>query len=525
MTSIENDVPDTKSGLDSIITVLRRRYRLILACILVAAGSAFAISQFQENEYTATASLLFRDPGFAQNIFSGESVASSGTDPVRQAATNLKLVELQIVSERAAKLLDLGLTAKELRERTRVSAEGTSDVVSVEATDPDPEAARMIADTFASEFIAFRAKADRSKLLEAKRLADQEFEELDPAEQRGVRGRQLSQGSERLGILASLQTGNAELVQKAALPRTPSSPKTSRNVVVGGFLGLILGIILAFGFERFNRQLRDPEEAGEAFDLPVLATIPTSEAIYGSNDGRPVGDLPFFEAESFRMLRASLRYFNVDNEVRSVLVTSNSAQVGKSTIAWNLACSSITSSRTVLVETDLRKPSLARQHGVKIGPGLAELLTHQIELDQAIQTIPINTARAADSASGVSLDIIVAGSVPPNPAELLESQAMAGILRKLKDRYELVVIDTAPTGVVADAFPLVGQVDGVVIVARIGQTTREEAETLRAQLDRLDAPLLGVVSNGVKVKRGGKYGGYGYYGTEQSKGTAGAESS
>lgn len=109
-----------------------------------------------------------------------------------------------------------------------------------------------------------------------------------------------------------------------------------------------------------------------------------------------------------------------------------------------------------------------------------------------------------------SLDLIVAGSVPPNPAELLESQTTPETLRDLKERYDLVVLDTAPTGVVADAFPLVSQVDGVVIVARIGQATRDEAETLRS---RLDAPLLGIVSNGLEVRHRGKYG---YYGSEEA---------
>lgn len=513
MAPAEHNPPDTKSGVLSIITVLRRRSRLIVLCALVAAGSAFALSLFQQKEYTATASLLFRDPGFAQNIFSGESVASSAIDPNRQAATNLQLVELQIVGRRAAEELDLGITGKELQGQIKIAAKGNSDVVSVSATNPDPETARLIADAFASEFIAFRAEADRSKLLEAKRLADREFEALDPEEQRGVRGKQLSQGSERLGILASLQTGNAELVQRAVLPVTPSSPKPLRNGVIGGLLGLVLGIGLAFSFERFNRQLRDPDEVREAFGLPVLAVIPESEAISASNEGQSAQELPFLEAESFGMLRASLRYFNVDKEIKSVLITSSSAQVGKSTVAWNLACSATKTSRVVVVESDLRKPSLARVHGVKVGPGLAEVLTHQVDLDEAVQTIQIDLTPDEEE-TRATLDLISAGLVPPNPAELLESNTMAETLSELKERYDLVIIDTAPTGVVADAFPIVGQVDGVVIVARIGQTTRDEAETLRAQLDLLDAPLLGIVSNGVKVRRGGKYGGYGYYGTE-----------
>jgi capsular exopolysaccharide synthesis family protein len=219
------------------------------------------------------------------------------------------------------------------------------------------------------------------------------------------------------------------------------------------------------------------------------------------------------ENESFRTLRASLRYFNVDHDMRSVLITSGAAQEGKSTVAWNLARAAATSSKAIIVESDLRNPSLNRQHGLAMGPGLAELLTHQIELDSAIQSMPIATGTNGASRDERRLDVIVAGSMPPNPAELIESQAMSDVLSQLVERYDLIVIDTAPVGVVSDAFPLLRKVDGVIVVARLGQTTRDAAERMRDQLGRLEAPLLGVVANGVKLKRRGKYGyGYGYYG-------------
>ena len=108
--------------------------------------------------------------------------------------------------------------------------------------------------------------------------------------------------------------------------------------------------------------------------------------------------------------------------------------------------------------------------------------------------------------------MIVSGSLAPNPAELIESQAMSEVLSRLAERYELVVIDTAPVGVVSDAFPLLRKVDGVIVVARMGQSTRESAEQLREQLGRLDAPVLGIVANAIQTRRGGRYG-YGHYGS------------
>jgi capsular exopolysaccharide synthesis family protein len=232
-----------------------------------------------------------------------------------------------------------------------------------------------------------------------------------------------------------------------------------------------------------------------------------------SNEGTAAAELPFVENEAFRMLRASLRYFNVDSDVRTVLVASYMAGVGKSTVTWNLARVAATSSKVVIVETDMRNASLAAQHGLAPGPGLAELLTHQVGLEEAIQAKPI--AAGANGAGGGerSLDVIVAGASPPNPAELIESAAMDEVLAKLAERYELVVLDTAPMGVVSDAFPLLGKVDGAIAVTRIGLCTRDSAAHLREQLTRLEAPVLGIVANAIKLRRGGRYGYYGgHYG-------------
>jgi capsular exopolysaccharide synthesis family protein len=516
------------SDLSRVLTVFRRRAVLIIACIVVAGGAALLVSELQTKEYSASASLLFRNPGFAEDLFGTTSAASIPTDASREAATNQKLVGLDIVGTRAAKYLP-GLSPEEVSEMVSVSSEGEADVVSVTATSPDPAQAKVVANTFARQFISFRAGTDRSKLLEAKRLAEHGFNELSPEQKKGARGQALSRGVEKLGILASLQTGNAELVQPAELPTSPSSPKPLRNTLLGVVLGLLIGVGLAFLFEQLNRRLREPEEVEEAFQLPILAVVPESKAIMATNDGAGAPPLPFAENESFQMLRASLRYFNVDTEIQSVLIASNSAGAGKSTIAWNLARVAANSSRVVIVETDLRKPSLGRQHGLRMGPGLAALLTHQADLDEVLQSKQFVPAVNGNQPGGSeqSLDVIVAGPPPPNPAELLESKTMRDVHAQLRERYDLIVFDTAPVGVVSDAFSLLRQVDGVIAVARLGHSTRDHAEHLREQLERLEAPTLGVVANGVKARRGGKYGyGYGgYYGEPESKKKSGASES
>jgi succinoglycan biosynthesis transport protein ExoP len=490
--------------------MLKQRAWLIVLCAVVATSAALGISLLQQDQYSASASLLFRNPGFAENLF-GNSASAPATDPTREAATNEELVGLEVVSKRTADRLE-GLTPEEVSGMVSVSASGEADIVSVTATSPDPQQAKQVANTFAAQFIAFRAEADKSKLLEAKRLAEEEYGRLTPEQQTGPRGVALSSGVEKLGILASLQTGNAELVQPAELPTSPSSPKPLRNAVVAAIIGLLLGLGLAVIFERLNRTLRDPEEVRDAFGLPILAAVPESKAIAASNMQTAAVELPFLENEAFRMLRAQLRYFNIDRDLRTVVVSSHAAGVGKSTVAWNLGRVAATSVRAIVVEADLRNPTLSAQHGLRPRPGLAELLTHQVELDEAIQPKALAAGTNGAGADGGQVDVIVAGTTPPNPAELIESETMGDILTELAKRYELVVVDSAPIGVVSDALPLLRMTDGLLVVARIGETTRDTAHELRDQLDRLGVSALGVVANAVKVRRGGRYG-YGHYGS------------
>jgi polysaccharide biosynthesis transport protein len=508
---------ERRTDFERIGAIFRRRWWVVVLCLVLGAGGALGVSLLQQKQYSASASLLFRDLGFAQDLFGGAE-SSVTADPTREAATNEKLVGLNIISARTAKHLP-GLSAKDVREMIKVESQGEADLVEVTATSSDKVEARRVANEFARQFISFRTNADKSSLLRSKRLAEGEFKSLGAGEQKGVRGRELSSAAEKLGVLASLQTGNAELVQPAELPTSPSSPKPLRNTVLGAVLGLVLGIIGAFILERLNRRLRDPEEIRDVFELPVLATIPESKAIAAANSSSGPGELPFAETESFRMLRASLPYFNVDVDICTLLVTSHGAGVGKSTVAWNLARIAATSANAIVIEADLRNPTLARQHGVRSSAGLAQVLTHQIPIEEAIQSVPVAGGMAGADGAPATLDVLVSGSAPPNPAELLESDAMKEVLSQLRTEYDLVVIDSAPIGVVADSFPLVRIVDGVLLVARIGHSTKESSGDLREQLRRLEAPALGVIANGVKPRRADKYG-YGYYGGPASEAQA-----
>ena len=316
-----------------------------------------------------------------------------------------------------------------------------------------------------------------------------------------------------MDALQAIQTGNAERVQRADVPTSPSSPKTLLNVLLGAIVGLVLGGALALILERSDRKLRDPRELEETFALPVLASIADEKALRQSDDG--LRGLLSSNPGALQMLRTRIRYFNVDREIRSVLVTSAAPGDGKTTIAWNLAASSAMAGvKAILLEADFHRSNVAARTGAAPLPGLSELLSGQSSLENTIQKLPVASGENGAHPEA-TVDVVVAGSHPPSHVKLLESAEMAGLLERLRAEYAMIVVDTPPVSVVADAIPLMRHVDGVIVVAQLNRTTRDEASSLGQQLRGLDAPTLGVVANRVSPRA--YYGYYGYY--EQGNGS------
>jgi capsular exopolysaccharide synthesis family protein len=191
-----------------------------------------------------------------------------------------------------------------------------------------------------------------------------------------------------------------------------------------------------------------------------------------------------------------------------VLVTSPGEGDGKSTVARNLAAAAaLGSARVLLVEADLRNPSFARLMKASSTVGLSHALAGLAQLEDVVQRVPVIGYGEKETSDPI-VDVITAGPLPPNPADLVGSDRMLEIIRNAERRYELVVIDTPPTLVVSDAIPIVNQVSGVIVVTHLGKTTRDAATHLRNQLDHLGAHTLGVVVN--YVGRRSSYYGYGY---------------
>jgi capsular exopolysaccharide synthesis family protein len=498
---------DPALGLHRALGILRRRFLLIAFCVVLVAGSAYAASKSRTKHYTATASLVFDNNQLNQQV-AGLSVANSSTQQ-SQESTNVKLVELGETARRTAKLLGGGVTEQQVRGNLSVGAQGESNIVDVSATATSPTLAAEIANTYVRQFVAGQQSANHSYFSSALALVNKQLAALSPGQRIGPQGLALQDRAQSLGILAELQSGNVQVAQAATIPTSPSSPKVAWNTVLAAFLGLLLGLGLAFLLERLDRHIKEPEDLERIFKLPLLGVVPESSAyqLHASGGGPDAGLLPSGEAEAFRMLRARLRYFNVDRDLRVILVTSASAGDGKSMVVQNLAeTAASTGSRVLVIESDLRRPTLGSRLGLRPAPGLAEVLISTSTIERAIQTTAVVSPNGGSAASGSAVSVLTAGAPPPNPTELIESQAMEHVLEWAGQNYDLVLLDTSPFSVVPDVIPLLRQSDGVVIVSRLGKSTRDGEARMREELARLGAPMLGVVANGFKARDAIGYG-------------------
>jgi capsular exopolysaccharide synthesis family protein len=266
-------------------------------------------------------------------------------------------------------------------------------------------------------------------------------------------------------------------------------------VVLALIVALLLGLGAVAIAEAADRRIRHPDEVGEFAGLPLLSAIPDSSFSLDDESAASI--------ESFVTLRSSLTYFNVDQGLSSVLVTSPGKEDGKTTVSIKLARALARAGRDViLIDADLRRPAIAKRLGFPSSVGLGQVLAGDFTLDQVISD------EAAPA--GGRLRVLTAGRPVPTPSELLGSRRMLELMSKLSERCDIVIIDSTPLLTVSDSMPLLRAVSGVVLVARVNRTSREAIARLRTVVDSAGGKPLGVVTTG--TRRGGLYvaPGYGY---------------
>lgn len=205
-------------------------------------------------------------------------------------------------------------------------------------------------------------------------------------------------------------------------------------------------------------------------------------------------------SEAYRTLRTNIQYSSFDKKIQTIVVTSAEAAEGKSTVSGNLALAfAQNESKVIIVDCDLRKPSVHKNFKVSNLSGLSEVLIGKAQLDDVIQKRNEN------------LDILTSGKIPPNPSEMLSSSAMTNLIANLKEKYDVIILDSAPLGAVTDAQILSTEVDGTILVTRAERTKRDSVLEAKNSLEKVGANILGCVLHAVENTKG-KY--YYYYGTD-----------
>lgn len=237
--------------LRHFVGVLRRRWPIVLGCTVVVVGVALALSLSQPKEYSSKAEILFREVPYGQLIFG--SSALPVPNPNRQAATNLKLVALEEVSQRTGQVL--GISSAAVRNAISVAPQGEADLVSVTGTWHSAAFAARLANTYVQQYIALRREAEQDKFREAQHVIGRQIEQLTPAQRRSPFEKSLQEHANQLRVLTALQTGGAELASSAVAPSGPSAPAPKRDAILGLLLGLVLGTGLALLVDSFRRQV------------------------------------------------------------------------------------------------------------------------------------------------------------------------------------------------------------------------------------------------------------------------------
>ena len=512
--------------LRQYLVSIRRWAWLLTLGLLVGAGGAYGGSLYQTPVYQAETKVLV--------IRAQEDKLSdlTGVSGFQLTQTYSQLMVTQPILDAVS--LKLGFEIDE--EQITVRATRDTQLITVLAENPDPVRAARMANTLIQVFIeqidqlqASRfASSEQSLQAQLHQVEKQiaslqaEIDQLPLVEGDNPRRDQLQtnlalyqqiyssllSNYESVRLARLQNTPNVVQVEAARPPTDPVRPRPLLNLALGGVVGLLIAGATAFLIEYLDTTLKTPEDVVRVLDLPVIGFVGEIERL-ASKDGAGaayVAEKPRSPiAEGFRSLRTNLEFAGVDRPLKTILVTSAGPGEGKTTIAVNLAIVIAQGGKhSVLLDADLRRPSVHQVLAVPNRRGLSDIFRDRITIPEAIQAV-------TQIWKIQHLAVVTSGGLPPNPAELLASARMGQFLAELRDLADVVVIDSPPF-MVTDASVLAARVDGVLLVVEPGRTQAEAAIALLEQLNRAGARVVGVVLNRIPQNRGYYYhGGYQYY--------------
>ncbi|ANE82184.1 protein tyrosine kinase [Mycobacterium adipatum] len=448
-------------NLQDFVKLLRTRWVTICVVVLASVLGAAVLTLITTPLYQASTRLFVSTAAgsslsetYQGNRFSQERVVSYA-----------ELLSGRTLAERTIDKLGLDMTAEELQSNLTASAKPDTVLINVHVVDASPVRARDIANTLSDEFVTL-------------------VRELETQED------------------GTKPDSRVVVEERAAIPESPVAPKPMRNIAVGLGLGLLVGIGLAVLRDMLDNTVKTRETVEEITGHGLVGAVPMDKerrknvAISFDTDNSAI-------AEAFRKLRTNLQFLAVDNPPRVIVVTSSMPSEAKSTTAVNLALALAEADHNVvLIDGDLRRPTLHKKLDLVGTVGLSTVISGVSSLSEAMQKTRFPR-----------LTVLTSGVVPPNPSELLASQAAKTLLSELKDEFDYVIIDSTPLLAVTDAAILAAGADGVLMMVRFGQTKRDQLAHAVSNLEDVGAPLLGAVLTIVPTRGGGSYSyNYSYYG-------------
>lgn len=441
-------------NLQDYAKLLRARWVTVCVTILVVVLGAIALTLITTPLYQASTRLFVSATtggASATDLYQGNRLSQE------RVLSYTQLLMGETIAQRTVDKLGLDMTAGELRDHVKANAKSDTVLIDVAVTDESPIRARDIANALSDEFVVM------------------------------VRELETPEDGSRPGARVVVE-------QRASIPTSPVSPKKTRNIIAGLGLGLILGVGLALLRDRLDNTVKSRGDVEEITSVGLVGTIPLDKerrkepAISFGADNSTI-------AEAFRKVRTNLQFLSVDSPPRVIVVTSASPGEGKSTTAINIALALAESDhKVVLIDGDMRRPSVAKYLGLVGAVGFSTVLSGHASLDEAL----LETQFAG-------LTVLASGAIPPNPSELLGSMAAKKTLSDLRARFDYVIVDSSPLLAVTDAAVLAASSDGVLIMARVGQIKRDQlAQAIRALVD-VDAPLLGAVLTMMPTRGAGAY--------------------
>ena len=328
------------------------------------------------------------------------------------------------------------------------------------------------------------------------------------AEQNGKMYGLIASRQKEIDTTGPMRANNVRVLERAIEPGVPVRPRPLQNLMLGLLLGLATGIGLAFAIEALDNTLKTQSDVEQFLGVPVLGLVPV---IGHAPGGEPLPeelrerDLGVFmdpksvAAECCRSIRTNILFMSPDRPLKTLVVTSPSPQEGKTTTAINLGVTMAEAGgRVLLVDTDMRRPRLHRSFGVSNHTGISTVTVGKSTIEEAIKRTDVP-----------NLDVLPCGPVPPNPSELLHTDRFAAVLADCAKLYDRIILDSPPTSAVTDPAVLGNLADGVVLVVKAAETTRDSAMHARRQLTGAKARLCGVIVNAIDFSNPAY--GYDYY--------------